>query len=106
MCLYYGESKVDLKRHLLEVHRDKERIKQLLEKEQNGEVSRKDVLLEIDLIRKEGIIQRNKTILAEGGGNDELESMRKTTGKKLICSKCRGTYKSKYFAVHKKKSVL
>ena len=101
-CPLCRQSKADLKRHILEFHRHHDRIKPILEQEKSGLLSRKDILAQIDLLRKEGVQQQNKTILAEGGGGDDFVYMQKSSGMKSICSKCRGTYKNKYFRVHQK----
>ena len=73
----------------------------IIKKEKSGEYSRKDVLREMDLIRKEAIMEKNKLIISRD--DDQLESTRKSSGKKIICSKCKGAYKSKYFSRHQNK---
>jgi hypothetical protein len=102
-CLFSERPQADLRRHLLTVHRKEDQIKSLLNKEQSGEYSRKDLLREIDLMRKEGIMISNKDILLKSANEAELECERRSSGKKVQCPNCKGIFKEQYFYRHPKK---
>ena len=86
-CIFCYQYKADLRRHILEVHSEEERIKTLLEKKENGEITQKEILQEIDQMRKEGISYENSKILLRGGDDNDLQCERKCTGTKVKCSK-------------------
>jgi hypothetical protein len=59
----------------------------------------------MNLLRKEGIKKRNMELLAKGAKESELLCERASSGTKVMCSQCSGTFKQKYFSKHQARCV-
>ncbi len=86
-----------------------QKIRQLKQEEKKAGVKkakiiRQERLLEVDKLRKKGILVRNTKLLSESVNMDSsmLESVRKSKGDKVKCSLCDGFYNEQFFNKHKK----
>ena len=101
-CVFCGVTVCDLRRHFILKHNQVPRIKDILLKETNGTISRRDRITAFDCLKKEGILAENKKILSKSS-DAMLHCERKSKGVKVICSSCKGFYDKKYFYRHKQK---
>ena len=100
-CLFCLQMFVDLRKHLLQKHKNEPRVKSIMDKEKTGEISRKERIIEFEHLRKEGMLLLNKKLIAQNR-DDELHCVRKSNGPKVKCSNCDGFFKEKYFTRHRK----
>ena len=94
--MFCGEMKVDLRAHFLSVHQEEEKIKEL------STLGKKERIQAIATLRRQGILQKNTKIVASGGDSRDLMCERKSSGEKVMCSRCSGVFKGAYFYKHKK----
>ena len=94
--MFCGEMKVDLRAHFLSVHQEEEKIKEL------STLGKKERIQAIAALRRQGIVQKNTKIVASGGDTSDLMCERKSSGEKVLCSRCSGVFKEAYFYKHKK----
>ena len=93
-CLYCGEQKASISSHLLSVHKNEDKIKDILLMDRNHR------LLALARLRKEGIMEHNKTLVSEGKQSDELVGERASGGEKVMCGQCHGMFKKTCFFRH------
>ena len=95
-CVFCGEMKVDLRAHFLSVHQEEEKIKEL------STLGKKERIQAIAALRRQGILQKNMKSVASGGDTRDLMCERKSSGEKVMWSRCSGVFKEAYFYKHKK----
>lgn len=101
-CLFCNVLFRDVRRHIFSKHSDEPRIKDILDKERAGTIGRKERIKGFDRIRKEAILAENKIRLATGNiSSKDFLCERKASGKKVMCSLCKGFFKVDYFVRHK-----
>jgi len=100
--VFCGVTVYDLRRHFILKHSEVPKIKDILLRETNGTITRKERIREFDGLKKEGILAENTKILAKAS-DAMLHCERKSKGVKVICSSCKGFYDKKYFYRHKQK---
>jgi len=93
-CIYCGQFKVDLRAHLLVVHKTEDKVEEL------ENLGKKDKIAALGKLRKLGIAQKNKAILAQDD-TDKLICER-ISGEKVMCSRCSGVFRTCYFYKHVK----
>ena len=95
-CVFCGQLRADIRVHLLRSHRHEDEIQRI------AKLNRRERLLAIDRLRKQGIAQYNRSIVSEGGETGRLMCQRRCSGPKVMCSNCNGVYKKIQFHRHKK----
>ena len=95
-CIFCGQLFAAVKSHQLASHKDEDEIIaiQLL--------SNADRIIAFQKLRRQGIVQYNKTLVAKGAKSHEFMSERLSGGPKVICVNCNGVYRKEYLYRHKK----
>lgn len=91
-CLFCGQYKIDLRAHIISVHKDEKSVQEL------QTLGCKEQIVALNRRRKQGIAQKNKDRVSESGESANLISERKTDS-----SRCSGFFSQKkkgYFGRH------
>ena len=96
-CIFCGQLFAAVHSHQLASHKDEDEIIaiQLL--------SKADRIAAFGKLRRQGIVQYNKTLVAKGVESHGLMSQRLSGGPKAICVNCSGVFKKEYLYRHKKR---
>ena len=101
-CVYCGVFQTKLTRHIKTVHKNEEKVKEILG------LDRKQQEKEFDLLRKQGIYEHNLKLMKKGKTQQVLEVERKQIKKEgkesklKVCTLCKAFVKSTYYAQHVK----
>lgn len=98
-CLYCGEFFVDLRSHLLHRHRNEESVQKL------ATLHGKERLAALSLLRNAGILEKNKELIAAGGGDVDLIAARASDLPKTFCTECFKTISKSHFHHHRRRCM-
>ena len=88
--------KSNMTAHLMSAHTKEERIVEI------SAMNQKDRVQALAVLCRQGMMKRNKQIIATGGKFEDFFSERKSTGPKATCSGCNGVFKNSLNYKHAK----